>query len=103
MAPWAHPVRQRVLWEVKGLKGCGNQSMELFFFLLNVTCENLPEAGPGVRALIMRSKSWEALKEDHSHLRRLTAVLQEATPRKKVSFGPVTTTVQNLWGVTALS
>lgn len=31
----------------------------------------------------MRSKYWEDLREDHSHPRRLTAVLQEATPRKK--------------------
>lgn len=47
----------------KGLKGCGNQSLEHSpgQSPSNFICENLPEAGPGVRALIMNTRQKQVL------------------------------------------
>lgn len=59
----------------------------------NFTCENLPEAGPGVRALTMNASQkqplpcWEGLREGNRHL--TAAVSRRQLTAKRSALGNV--------------
>lgn len=111
VAPCAHPVSRGSCTRSKASRAVGTKvwSTAAGQSPHNFTCENLPEAGPGVRALIMNTRQKQVLRwlgGPEGRQQPLQAsdssCLQEAAHRKKISFGPVCYNSAKLTGVGAL-
>jgi hypothetical protein len=108
VSPCGHPVRQEPCTRSKASRAVRTKvwSTAVGQSPYNFTCENLPEAGPGVRALTMNTSQKQPLPwlggPEGKQRASDSSCLQEAAHRKKVSFGPVCYNSTKLTGCQSL-